>query len=330
MLIAADWVVKSQVFYFTAPNVHPLNFLSMGRFVSKDQFIHHSRRLDYFVLFVLCEGTLYMHQNHTEYELKPNQYVLLFPGQEHCGFRVSEGARSYYWCHFQVDDAYRLIDEATLYSDALHIPERTVVGQLDEYLLPETGTIMDVTRTSLFFRQLMDLAGQRSYSKKALDYTLSLLAMEITQDFINSLTTSGAEHMGYDRLADVEEYLRVNYRRPLTVEYIAKSFGYNANYISSVFKRRTGVSVLQYIQHLRLTEAKTMLLNSDASVKQIAHHVGYHDEKQFMKRFKTEEGMTPSEYRNIYDVIHKGDPGAIENAKPATAAGNICHLRNFN
>ena len=53
----------------------------------------------------------------------------------------------------------------------------------------------------------------------------------------------------------------------------------------------------EYLQNIRLKKAKTMLLETNLSVSEIAEQVGYHNKGYFYKIFTEKFGMTPAKYR---------------------------------
>jgi transcriptional regulator GlxA family with amidase domain len=73
------------------------------------------------------------------------------------------------------------------------------------------------------------------------------------------------------------------------------------------FKRRfaqaTGMNPLDYVQHLRLEEAKQMLETSDASVESIAYEVGYSDASFFNRLFRRKVMMSPTQYRRRFGAM---------------------------
>lgn len=73
------------------------------------------------------------------------------------------------------------------------------------------------------------------------------------------------------------------------------------------FKRRfalaTGMSPLDYVQHLRLEEAKQMLESGDASIESIAFEVGYRDASFFNRLFRRKVMMSPTQYRRRFGSL---------------------------
>ncbi len=68
-------------------------------------------------------------------------------------------------------------------------------------------------------------------------------------------------------------------------------------YLSSSFKSRFGVGVIQYINETRIENAKKLILSTDMSVKEIALAVGFSSDISFIRVFKKYEAKTPTELR---------------------------------
>lgn len=93
------------------------------------------------------------------------------------------------------------------------------------------------------------------------------------------------------------EFIKENYRDGnFTTQLMAEHFDMSLSNISQYFKSRTGQTILDCITHLRITEAKRMLIDSDMSVNDIAYHVGYLNTSSFIRRFKQITGLTPKQF----------------------------------
>nr|WP_240966681.1 helix-turn-helix domain-containing protein [Nodosilinea sp. P-1105] len=69
------------------------------------------------------------------------------------------------------------------------------------------------------------------------------------------------------------------------------------------FKTATGSTLIEYLQNLRIEEAKHQLETSDKSVENICYEVGYEDVSFFRRLFKRLTGITPSQYRRIFQPL---------------------------
>ena len=95
----------------------------------------------------------------------------------------------------------------------------------------------------------------------------------------------------------VIEHIELNYSQRLPLEELAAVSHLSPAYLSRSFKQEAGVNLSQYLEHLRCEKAAEMLRSSDAAVQEISSYVGYLDNNYFVKVFKKQFGLTPTEYR---------------------------------
>jgi two-component system, response regulator YesN len=91
--------------------------------------------------------------------------------------------------------------------------------------------------------------------------------------------------------------IRFNIDQPLSLNAIADTLGVNPSHLSRTFKKALGMTLTDYINKLRIEEAKYLLDHSNDSVTAIASHVGYSDSNYFSKVFRKWERVTPHDYR---------------------------------
>ena len=85
---------------------------------------------------------------------------------------------------------------------------------------------------------------------------------------------------------------------PLTVSNIAKNYGYNPDYLSKIFIKNTGLSLKKYINKERNVYVKSLLLNTNLSIKEIAEQANFIDDGAFIKFFRYNNAQTPTEFRS--------------------------------
>ena|GEM_PF-201444 len=101
------------------------------------------------------------------------------------------------------------------------------------------------------------------------------------------------QHISEKMIAIIEQ----DYDKDLTLEECAMRLHYNANYLSSVFRKETGASFSEYLTRYRLNIAKKWLDESDWTVKEIAERLRYTNPQNFIRSFRKWEGLTPGKYR---------------------------------
>ena len=84
---------------------------------------------------------------------------------------------------------------------------------------------------------------------------------------------------------------------PLSLRYLADELNINSSYLSSLFKKETGMTVTAYIIRQRINYAKHLLENTRLQIQTVAQYCGLGDVHYFSKLFKKETGMTPRDFR---------------------------------
>lgn len=96
-----------------------------------------------------------------------------------------------------------------------------------------------------------------------------------------------------------KEYINAHYRDMLSLDIVGGAVGLNPAYLSSLFKKETGMSFADYVTKVRIKAAQKLLLQTDLSLSEISERVGISDPKYFSRVFKKEIGMKPSDYRKL-------------------------------
>jgi len=98
-------------------------------------------------------------------------------------------------------------------------------------------------------------------------------------------------------IRNIIQYVEKNFQKKITVASLAEMVHLHPNYLSRVFKQYMDCSVPQYVNTLRIREAKKLLLETTRTVDSIATEVGFYDSHHLQKAFKLAVGQTPIEYR---------------------------------
>lgn len=99
----------------------------------------------------------------------------------------------------------------------------------------------------------------------------------------------------------VLEYINSNFGSiNLSLESVADEFGFSIYYLSRFFKEHTNQTFTDYVINLRIKKAKELLSTTNFRIKEIVGQIGYTDLTYFMKMFKKSEGITPGQYRELY------------------------------
>lgn len=101
-------------------------------------------------------------------------------------------------------------------------------------------------------------------------------------------------------MKEVTDYINVNYDKQLSEEEVSRMFAMSRSHFSRKFKTVTGLSYSEYVTNVRITNAETLLRESNLSITDIAQCCGFNDSNYFASVFKRLKGITPYKYSRLY------------------------------
>lgn len=99
-------------------------------------------------------------------------------------------------------------------------------------------------------------------------------------------------------IARIKDYINHHLSSDLSLTALGKATGFNPTYLSRMFKRDEGIGLHDYITDCRINLAKSLLMNTNMKIYEIAQKSGYDNSNYFIRTFKLIVGQTPQEYRN--------------------------------
>ena len=104
-------------------------------------------------------------------------------------------------------------------------------------------------------------------------------------------------YIGHPLVRNVLIHISKNYMKPLNVSTIAADFGITPSYLSTLFKKHVGQTIVGFLNHYRIDMAKQILLsNPQYKIHEISYMVGFNQAAYFDRVFKTITGCSPNEY----------------------------------
>ncbi|MDR6551886.1 response regulator [Paenibacillus qinlingensis] len=101
----------------------------------------------------------------------------------------------------------------------------------------------------------------------------------------------------HPEITKIIEYVNNNYDKELTLKGMAKYVNMGEQYLSGLFKKKTGEQFIQYVQRIRIERACFYLATTEMRVADICEQTGFVHLNYFLKQFKKRTGVTPSEFR---------------------------------
>jgi two-component system response regulator YesN len=107
----------------------------------------------------------------------------------------------------------------------------------------------------------------------------------------------GSEHRKRELIPSVCDYLKQNYMNSITLNDLANHFYVSPSYLSRRFKEKMRLTLVQFLEDIRMEKAQEYLADSEAQIFDISEQVGYLDPNYFAKVFKKKFHISPSDYR---------------------------------
>ncbi len=239
-------------------------------------------KLNSFLFFVVTEGAGTLTYNGCVYELAKGDCVFINCKNTYSHCSSLEHLWSLSWCHFYGSNLLGIYNKYT---------ERG-------------GTPVfhpkDMEQYAHVLREIYEIAASTIYTRdmQLYDKLTSLLAL-IMEESWHPETQEGISLSKRDML-DIKDYIDHHYMEKLTLEGLAEIFYISKHYLARRFKEQCGMTVTNYIQQVRITQAKYLLRFSADSIEQIAEQCGIADANYFSRIFKKVESISPMEYRRSW------------------------------
>lgn len=284
--------------YFKTNINKPLSYYKSGQFICENNWKHKSFIFDKdYEIIIGLKGTIYIQQGNEKYAVNPGDVLFLIPGVVHFGYDTSRYGSSFYWIHFFCNSEEIILNESEIYEEILSISKNNKLHE--DILLPTYFSLNDTGKSLIYMKQILNTANSTYYTHLAVNYLVTELTIELTQQFINSFNLS-KENEFNNKFIKILEWIRVNVTKDISVQNVADEFNFTPDYLTRLFKKNIGMSTLKYINTLKISKAKELLINTDKTIKEISYLLSFNDEKYFMKLFKKYEEVTPSQYRDAY------------------------------
>jgi len=152
----------------------------------------------------------------------------------------------------------------------------------------------DFPKTLIMFRQILDTTDNSMpfFFEQKKNYLVNLLYQI---NYLFKKNFFGNEE--YERAGQIMLYIRKNFSMPVNLKMIAGELGMNRAYISSFFRKKIGITIVEYIAKVRLDEAGKQLIHSNKKIIEIAYACGFGTISHFNHLFQKEYSLSPKAYR---------------------------------
>ena len=214
--------------------------------------------------------------------VSPNSAVIFKRGTPQI-YGVVDGEYVNDWIHFDLDAS----EEA--FFSTLGIPFDTVISLNDSTEL--LGFIKNI-----FF----ELYSQNRHKEATMKRYFELLLLKLSEGLCQEGTMR--EHPYYKAFCMLHNEIRRDPQHRWSIDEISSKMNLSRSYVQHLYKRFFQISILSDIKKSRIEHAKYLLSATDETVCSIAQTCGYDNDVHFMRTFKKETNMTPSQFREKFRI----------------------------
>ncbi|KAB8137796.1 AraC family transcriptional regulator [Gracilibacillus oryzae] len=151
----------------------------------------------------------------------------------------------------------------------------------------------------IFEKMLHEYHLNEERSEQYLRILLSQLLIESERSLQKIKETNAGVRLNKDFpvIDKIITHINEHFYKDINLSQLSHEFFLHEQYISKLFKQTTGCSFVEYLNAIRINEAKRLLVESKMKVAQIARNTGYANHVNFWRAFKRMTGVSPNEYR---------------------------------
>ncbi|WP_141500020.1 helix-turn-helix domain-containing protein [Paenibacillus luteus] len=261
---------------------------------------HPDRLMDYHLFLFVTEGQLTLWEDECEYILQKGHGLFLKKGVRQWGQPINEPGSRWFFIHFFEHSP-----------SLLHKPEMMPLSFLNKgvswfspdvyqtsFKLPKKIEVSNAAHTERKLKEMLQLYQSGN------DLRHLLLSMHTLAFFLELYQQSEARKI--NSKADITvhkiiEILEKNSERKISGPFIASIMKMNYNYLCEVFKKKTGLSILDYHLRLRIDKSAEVLKSGKLTIFEVGERFGFSSPFYFSRIFKKVTGYSPSDYlKNHY------------------------------
>ena len=237
-------------------------------------------------IIYLRQGILNMQVNNRHYEATGPALIFLSK-LEHHSLQVVGNVYERYWLCISPSGAGNLIHNYVLLSLLSNRPEEFCHVLDARPFYEETDRI--------FSACVQEFSSGLPYTAERQAVLLSDLLILIYRNNPSLFATDNDKTVSV--IWKIQRQLEQNYAERITLDSLAAEYHISPSYLSHLFKRITGYTIIQYLTMCRLSVARKLLSETDLSITEIVYATGFSDCSNFSRLFKREIGCSPMDYK---------------------------------
>lgn len=255
-------------------------------------YSHTSEQHDFWELVYVDKGQITYFIEETPLNLGEGHIIFLAPNQKHSILSNGKTSPCIFVLCFQCPSQIM-----NIFSNYIAKVTSTAKGFLQSIINETHDTFKMPFNTFLEPLEKPNLGGEQAI-KLYLELLLIYLLRQGSKEKTLPQVILSEENFPKELTSSVIKYLKAHVSYNVTIEQICESVSYSKTYLSKIFKKISGKSIIVYFNELKIDEAKRLLRETSHSMTEISDKLGFSDPRYFHSLFKKISQVTPKQYRN--------------------------------
>ncbi|MDR4945347.1 helix-turn-helix domain-containing protein [Neobacillus cucumis] len=291
-----------------APPLPTLLAAGKGTFNIGQSHINRNK-IGVFDLLVVTKGQLFMGEDNHKFKVGRGNTLILYPDRYHFSVSPCDQVTKFFWFHFIASKGWQ--DLTT--SKPFHSEERANEDGGNFFsenpfgiTLPKYCNLSNPEAVELLCSKITSSETESIYSG---EWQRQILFQQLLQELSNHMHLANS----LPALAVAEKaaiFLRKNYAKKVTYKDLGRALRFHPNHIARCMIQSFGCTPIEYVNKIRIDQAKILLISTDWSIDRISESSGFTQSAYFSRLFKKMEHLTPHQFRKQYVgkiTINKSD-----------------------
>lgn len=268
-------IIKPFVFEPVISRLHVEEILATYYQVRKGGYTYPGEIHPYYEMVYIDHGSMQMNVDGQDYCLSKYDLMVYYPEQFHSHYTDLDQNCSYLTVIFRMDDA---LDES-LKNRVFHT-RKDIYQVLCRFMKAvQTDDYLNQELSILYFKEVLILLHQFDY-KEEIDAGVNPMQLHYENTLLNEIIV----------------YINNNIYSAFTVEDLCTKFSVSRSSLQNLFRTNLHISPKQYISNLKLNQAKLLIQEHSRTISEISDMLGFTSIHYFSRKFKTQYGMSPTDY----------------------------------
>lgn len=277
-----------KTFLFEPLKINDCLLYQVGDIYCDEETLIHSHYQEVFEISFIDSGSGLFYTNDVPTKLKEGYLYFSFTGDIHSIKLDSKDFLRFYYIAFEYPENHNMNQMLNYLKQAYNSPDKRAVKAKNAFPFMQV-ILSEIKNEKAFYQDLIE-----STIRQMIIYLYRLSLNDQDQSSFYTINTKN------QLLHNITRFIDDNILNIKGMKSITDKFPFDSSYLSSIFKKFTGLSLHQYLIKKRMEQAHILLINKNKSVKEVAEVLNYTSANNFSRAFKLYYNLYPIDYIKKY------------------------------